>query len=105
MRKWILRRKVLDYSSSQKISIGGNEYRSGHTLRLHGFSSNQRRRQLHSVVASQAMTLSQFYRTVDHKAIYREQNEVFSTILHEAAKHPIPFLLGQKPEQAQEELF
>ena len=105
MRKWILRRKVLGYSSSQKISIGSNEHRSGHTLRLHGFSSNQRRRQLHSVVASQAMTLSQFYRTVDHKAIYREQNEVFSTILHEAAKHPIPFLLGQKPEQAQEELF
>jgi len=49
--------------------------------------------------------LSQFCCTVDHKAIYREQNEVFSTILHEAAKHPIPFLLGQKPEQAQEELF
>ena len=66
MRKWILRRKVLGCSSSQKIAIGSNEYRSGHTLQLQGFSSNQRRRQLNSVVASQAMTLEAGQYRPDH---------------------------------------
>ena len=62
----ILNRQALGSSSSQEVSVGGDENKSRQGLRLRYLAGPQSRGQLHGIIRPQAVTLGQLDGPVDN---------------------------------------
>src|SRR5215510_4570800 len=95
MVQGILDRKALGGRSRQEVGVSSNEGRGREVLGLDCVTRDESRRQLDSIIPTQAVALGEIDRTVDDWTINREQQKVFGTILQEATQDAVALLLGK----------
>ncbi len=96
----VINGKIFGFGSGEEVIITGNEDRKRQILGLQCLTGHQGSCQLNSIVTTQAVDLSQIDGAADDLSVHWKEEEVFITILEEAAKGPIHLLLGDAPRRA-----
>jgi hypothetical protein len=80
----MLDREVLRESNRQEVVVSSDEDGRRKVLGLEDLARYERCSQLDSIIPAQAVALGEFDSTINDRAINREQQKMFVTILQEA---------------------